>query len=32
MDNNVMRFINYVGEEGKYKARIIIERHELKVY
>jgi len=31
-DNNVMRFVDYVGEEGRYKARIIIERHELKVY
>jgi galactose-1-phosphate uridylyltransferase len=31
-DNNVLRFVDYVGEEGRYKARIIVERHELKVY
>lgn len=31
-DNDVLRFVDYVGEEGKYKARIIIEKRELKQY
>ena len=28
-DDTLLKFVDYVGEEGKYKGRVILERYEM---
>jgi len=28
-DVTLLKFIDYIGEEGKYKGRVILEKHEM---